>query len=38
VTLRITRRAALAGGLAAPALAADLRAATLRFVPHQGLG
>ena len=38
MTLRITRRAALAGGLAAPALAADLRAATLRFVPHQGLG
>jgi peptide/nickel transport system substrate-binding protein len=38
VTPRLTRRAVLATALASPALATDLRAATLRFVPHQGLG
>ena len=35
---RLTRRTLLASTLAAPAIAADLRADTLRFVPHQGLG
>ena len=35
---RLTRRAVLGTALAAPALATDLRASTLRFVPHQGLG
>ena len=38
MTPRLTRRATLAAGLATPALARGTRAATLRFVPHQGLG
>ena len=38
MTPRLTRRTLLGSALAAPAVATDLRPATLRFVPHQGLG